>query len=198
VDRQARVPLLAADGGQRATCGLHAAGYGSNQVYEFDTKGNFLNHTWGGRSKTKGPKAELGKFSTNHGCTYDPRITDTTTVVVSDRANSRFQMCEVDPVNGGKFDCKSSVDMTPYLGAGTLPCNLRMYPEQEGRAITADLAGPVGVLDKANTVISVVNVSVLLAAEQHKHPHDAMFLPNGDMVVATWAPGRISYWKLLN
>jgi len=173
-------------------------GYGSNQVYEFDTKGNFLNHTWGGRSKTKGPKAELGKFSTNHGCTYDPRITDTTTVVVSDRANSRFQMCEVDSKNGGKFDCKSSVDMTPYLGKGTLPCNLRMYPEQEGRAITADLAGPVGVLDKANTVISVVNVSVLLAAEQHKHPHDAMFLPNGDMVVATWAPGRISYWKLLN
>eukprot|EP01047_Picozoa_sp_COSAG01_P098684 COSAG01_NODE_28825_length_652_cov_0.613020_1_plen_71_part_10 len=71
MDRQARVPLLAADGGQRATCGLYVAGYGSNQVYEFDTKGNFLNHTWGGRSKTKGPKAELGKFSTNHGCTYD-------------------------------------------------------------------------------------------------------------------------------
>jgi hypothetical protein len=47
------------------------------------------------------------------------------------------------------------------------------------------------------SVVSVVNVSVLLAAEQHKHPHDAIFLPNGDMVVATWAPGRISYWKLL-
>eukprot|EP01050_Picozoa_sp_SAG11_P024673 SAG11_NODE_5327_length_1594_cov_2.701713_3_plen_81_part_00 len=47
------------------------------------------------RSATKGPKAELGKFSTNHGCTYDPRITDSATVVVSDRANSRFQMCEV-------------------------------------------------------------------------------------------------------
>jgi hypothetical protein len=43
----------------------------------------------------------------------------------------------------------------------------------------------------------VVNVSVLLAAEQHKHPHDAIFLKNGDMVVGTWAPGRISYWKLL-
>ena len=87
--------------------------------------------------------------------------------------------------------------MVPFLGAGTLPCNLRMYPDQEGRAITADLAGPVGVLDNNNDVVSVVNVSVLLAAEQHKHPHDAMFLPNGDMVVATWAPGRISYWKLL-
>jgi len=172
-------------------------GYGSNQVYEFDIDGNFLNNTWGGRSATKGPDAELGKFQTNHGCTHDPRITDSTTVVVSDRANSRLQFCEVDPVNGGKFDCKSSVDMTPFLGEGTLPCNLRMYPEQEGRAISADLAGPVAVLDKSNAVISVVNVSVLLAAEQFKHPHDAEFLPNGDMVVATWAPGRIAYWKLL-
>lgn len=172
-------------------------GYGSNQVYEFDIDGNFQNKTWGGRSATKGPDAELGKFQTNHGCTYDPRITDSTTVIVSDRANSRFQLCEVDSANGGKFDCKSSIDMTPYLGKGTLPCNLRMYPDQEGRAITADLAGPVGVLNKANEVISVVNVSVLLADLQFKHPHDAEFLPNGDMIVATWAPGRIGYWKLL-
>jgi hypothetical protein len=67
----------------------------------------------------------------------------------------------------------------------------------KGIAITPDLAGPVGVLNKDNEVVSVVNVSVLLAADQHKHPHDAIFLPNGDMVVATWAPGRISYWKLL-
>ena len=38
---------------------------------------------------------------------------------------------------------------------------------------------------------------VLLADLQYKHPHDAEFLPNGDMVVATWAPGRVGYWKLL-
>lgn len=42
-------------------------------------------------------------------------------------------------------------------------------------------------------VLSVVNVSVLLAAEQQLHPHDAILLANGDMVVATWAPGRVSY-----
>jgi hypothetical protein len=87
--------------------------------------------------------------------------------------------------------------MTGPMGPGTLPCNIRMYPEQDGRSIVPDLAGPVAVMDNTNTVVSIVNVSVLLAAEQHKHPHDAIFLPNGDMVVATWAPGRISYWKLL-
>ena len=83
------------------------------------------------------------------------------------------------------------------MGQATLPCNLRMYPEQQAVAVSPDLSGPVAVLDAKNSVVSVVNVSVLLAAEQHKHPHDAILLPNGDMVVATWAPGRISYWKKL-
>jgi hypothetical protein len=55
----------------------------------------------------------------------------------------------------------------------------------------------VAVLSNTHETLSVVNVSVLLAAEQHKHPHDAIFLANGDIVVATWAPGRMSYWKLL-
>ena len=64
------------------------------------------------------------------------------------------------------------------------------------RDITPDLTGPVGVLNDKYEVVSVVNVSVLLAEEQHKHPHDAIFLPNGDMVVPG-PPGRLSYWKFL-
>ena len=36
-----------------------------------------------------------------------------------------------------------------------------------------------------------------LGGDGHKHPHDAIFLPSGDMVVATWNPGRLSYWKKL-
>ena len=53
------------------------------------------------------------------------------------------------------------------------------------------------MLNASNKVISVVNVSVLLAADGHKHPHDAIFLPNGDMVVGEWAPGFVTYWKKL-
>jgi DNA-binding beta-propeller fold protein YncE len=166
-------------------------GYGSNHVFTFDrTDGTFLNHTWGG----KGGRDQHGKFSTNHGCTWDPRVDK---IVVSDRANSRFEFFDYDPATGAKFEYSHTVDMRPSMGAATLPCNLRMYPDQSGRAIIPDLSGPVAVLDDTNQVISVVNVSVLLAAEQHNHPHDAIFLPNGDMVVATWNPGRISYWKKL-
>eukprot|EP00658_Telonema_sp_P-2_P085281 TRINITY_DN9697_c0_g1_i3.p1 TRINITY_DN9697_c0_g1~~TRINITY_DN9697_c0_g1_i3.p1 ORF type:complete len:334 (-),score=78.95 TRINITY_DN9697_c0_g1_i3:283-1284(-) len=167
-------------------------GYGSNNVYAFDKDGHFMNKTWGG----KGDRSQHGKFSTNHGCTYDPRLEEPT-IVVSDRANSRLEFFTYDPSSPNKFEYYHTVDLAPSMGSTTLPCNIRMYPEQEGRAIVPDLSGPVAVLDKNNEVISVVNVSVLLAAEQHKHPHDAIFLPNGDMVVATWAPGRISYWKKL-
>ena len=38
------------------------------------------------------------------------------------------------------------------MGAGTLPCNLRPYPEQDGRAIVPDLVGPVAALDKGDEV----------------------------------------------
>lgn len=152
-----------------------------------------------GKLLPHGPTAPHGTFATNHGCTYESRLENgKNQVIVSDRANSRLEYFTTDPATGTVFKYSNkTVDLQPALGKGTLPCNIRMYPDQDGRAIIPDLAGPVAVLDKTNKVISIVHVSVLLAAEQHKHPHDAMFLPNGDMVVATWAPGRISYWKKL-
>lgn len=45
-----------------------------------------------------------------------------------------------------------------------------------------------------------VDVNALLGTGGTKqgfdHPHDAIFLPNGDFVVATWSPGRIGYFTL--
>merc|ERR1712060_904797 len=117
---------------------------------------------------------------------------------VSDRANSRIEYYKVD--GEGSFDFDHTVDMRPLQGAGTLPCNIRTYPEQDLRSIIPDLAGPVQILDKENKVISVVNVSGLMndkVQEGTKHPHDAMFLPNGDFIVAAWLPGRVTYWKKL-
>ena len=62
-------------------------GYGSNNVYVFDRDGNFMNRTFGG----KGGRDQHGKFSTNHGCTFDPRNGK---IAVSDRANSRIEYFE--------------------------------------------------------------------------------------------------------
>jgi len=166
-------------------------GYGSNSVYVFDINGKFLNMTYGG----KGGRDQHGKFSTNHGCTWN---VEKEMIAVSDRANSRIEYYKVD--GKGSFDYDHTVDLRPSQGAGTLPCNTRTYPEQELRSIIPDLSGPVQILDKDNKVISVVNVSGLLndkVQEGTKHPHDAMFLPNGDFVVAAWLPGRVTYWKKL-
>jgi len=166
-------------------------GYGSNNVYVFNRHdGSFTNRTYGG----KGGRVQHGKFSTNHGCTYDPRNGK---IAVSDRANSRIEYFDFEPSSPDTFAYSHTVDLQPAMGRGTLPCNLRMFPEQQAVGVVPDLAGPVAIVDAANAVVSVVNVSVLLAAEQHKHPHDATLLPNGDLVVATWDPGRISYWRRL-
>ena len=187
-------------------------GYGSDRVFAFESRtGTFLNHSWGGRSPAGlhpgvvGAKAAPhGKFMENHGCTYDPRpTTEPHTIVVSDRRNMRFEFFHYSPTDPSIFSSYKTVDMEPSLGPETLPCNMRMThgskfdPSKEGRSVVPDLNGPVAVLDSAHDVLSVLNVSVLLATEQHKHPHDAIFLANGDIVVATWAPGRVSYWKKL-
>ncbi len=137
-------------------------------VYAFDINGTFMNKTWGGRSPGSGTDQPHGKFSTNHGCTYDPRIPEENIIIVSDRANMRFEFFNYDPNGFETFAYNRTVDFAAMMGPSTLPCNIRMYPEQEGRAIVPDLSGPVAVLDNTNTVISVVNVSVLLAKEQHK------------------------------
>merc|ERR1719223_823643 len=69
---------------------------------------------------------------------------------VSDRANSRIEYYEVDPKSPDKFEYKSTTDLRPTMGAGALPCNIRVYPDQDHRAIVPDLSGPVEVLDKDN------------------------------------------------
>ena len=92
----------------------------------------------------------------------------------------------------------------PSEGKGemNLPCNFRILvnatdPALEGMVVVAALDGPVAVLDKSNELVSVIDVNGLLGDKGMKHPHDAIFMPNGDIVVATWNPGYVSYWKLL-
>jgi hypothetical protein len=89
-------------------------GYGSNNVYVFTKDGKFTNHTYGG----KGDRSQHGKFSTNHGCTYDPRLTNT--IVVSDRANSRLEFFTYDPASPDKFEYSKTVDLRPSMGASEL------------------------------------------------------------------------------
>ncbi len=40
-----------------------------------------------------------------------------------------------------------------------------------------------------------ININEVLGEQGHKHPHDAILLSNGDVVIATWNHWRIYCWK---
>lgn len=160
-----------------------ADGYGSNYIHVFTSDGDYTGRSFGG--KGTGP----GQFQTCHSINYDPRVDK---LVVSDRENHRHQYFDFDAEKGDVFRYNSSVSVAELQR----PCNIR-FDFGNGYAVVPALEGPVGILDQDNKVVSVIDVAGLLGDKGHLHPHDATFLPNGDIVVCTWAPGRISYWRHL-
>eukprot|EP00418_Pyrodinium_bahamense_P002525 CAMPEP_0179015156 /NCGR_PEP_ID=MMETSP0796-20121207/2643_1 /TAXON_ID=73915 /ORGANISM="Pyrodinium bahamense, Strain pbaha01" /LENGTH=374 /DNA_ID=CAMNT_0020710775 /DNA_START=12 /DNA_END=1136 /DNA_ORIENTATION=+ len=160
-----------------------ADGYGSNFIHVYTRAGAYAGRSYGGRGT--GP----GKFQTCHSINFDPRANK---LVVTDRENHRHQYFHFDPHSPDKFDFVSEFTI-PDLQR---PCNMR-FEFGHGYAVIPALEGPVGVVDQANKLVSLIDVQALLGDKGHLHPHDATFLPSGDLVVATWNPGRISYWQLL-
>jgi hypothetical protein len=158
-------------------------------VYVFTRDGNFTNRTFGGQGTAH------GKFMNDHGITYDHRVGQ---LAVSDRENHRVQFFDIDTGSGGMFEYKSTLSMD-----GHRPCNFRIlqnstHPALDGMVVSAQLDGSVRVLDEANKLVSVIDVVGLIGNSTGSlHPHDAIFMPNGDIVVVTWNPGHVSYWKLL-
>ena len=47
----------------------------------------------------------------------------------------------------------------------------------------------VGIFDKNNKLVSEIEVARYLWQSGHQHPHDAIFLPNGDVVVSCYGGG---------
>ena len=68
------------------------------------------------------------------------------------------------------------------------------------------LNGSVGIYDKNNELVSNIEVARWLGVGVlgHTHPHDAIFLANGDVAVAIWAGheegsvGGLEYWRRLS
>ena len=85
-----------------------------------------VGHEGNQRDAAPGQDAPHGTFSTNHDCTYDPRLENT--IVVSDRANSWFEFFRYDHAGPDTFEWYK----TCSLGKGTVPCKLRLYPELGG------------------------------------------------------------------
>jgi hypothetical protein len=89
-------------------------------------------------------------------------------------------------------------DLFTETGSGQTWGNLtNTLPFSQGMVVVAGLNGPVAIMSKENAVVSLIEVGQLIGDQGSKHPHDAIFLPNGDVVVGTWNPGYVSYWKRL-
>lgn len=158
-----------------------ADGYGASEVHVYTKDGVHTGHTFGGHGK------EHGQFRIPHAVGWDPRRKQ---VVVSDRSNHRLEYFNVDPADPSRFEYDST---TTVEGMGQV-CNARFLGDN---VVVPTLEGFVFVLDKDNRNVSTIDVKSLLGGLGDNHPHDAIFMPNGDIAVATWNPGRISYWSRL-
>jgi hypothetical protein len=155
---------------------LVADGYGSSMVHALKTgDGVYAGKSWGGTGIAH------GELNCPHGITYDPRHQ---LLLIADRGNKRLEYYTLN----GLYH--STVEASEIKA----PCNADVWGEY---VLVPDLDGPLAILDKENKVISVIEVSRLLGAQGFKHPHDAIWLANGDIVVCTWNPGRLGYWRRL-
>ena len=159
-----------------------ADGYGSNYVHVYQRNGTYTGVSFGGRGT--GP----GKFQTCHSINWDTRSRQ---LVVSDRENHRHQYFRMNSNQSNPEVMYASEFAVPELQR---PCNLRVAADGV-HAVVAALEGPVGVLNESNALVSLVDVAGLLGDKGHLHPHNALLMPSGDLIVATWNPGKLSYWK---
>lgn len=165
-----------------------ADGYGSSKVHGFDTKtGNYTGLVFGGKGKQDKPIL----FNCDHGISFDTRVNQ---LVVSDRANGRLRW----------VDYQGNLLNTTAHAEVPLPCNAQT---SNGTVLGGDylivpglgesVSGSAFIYDKSNDIISTLEINKYLGATGSKHPHDAIFLQNGDVAIVCWAPGTITYWTHL-
>jgi hypothetical protein len=154
-----------------------ADGYGSSMIHELKTAdGVYAGKSWGGLGSAH------GELNCPHGITYDPRRK---LLLTADRGNKRLEYFTLAGFYHSTIEAKEI----------TAPCNADIRGEY---VLVPDLNGPLVILDKDNQVVSVIEVGKLLGAQGFKHPHDAVWLANGDIAVCTWNPGRLGYWRRLS
>ena len=129
---------------------------------------------------------------------------------VSDRSNHRLRWIENDgslisDLNVSEFaplPCNAQTSSGTALGGGYLVVpGLGVDKVDPGPWLN----GSVGILDEHNHLLSNLEVARWLGVGVlgHTHPHDAIFLTNGDIAVAVWkgheagSLGGLEYWTHL-
>ena len=192
---------------------LVADGYGLSKVHEFaSATGKYTGVVWGGKGAAATPGAPA-TFTCNHGMSLDDRAGAPGKIVVSDRSNHRLVWIKDDG---------TLIETLNVSASEPLPCNAQTSTgtalDSLGQAFLvvpglgldyADpgpyLNGSVSIRDANNTLLSTIEVARYLGIGMlgHTHPHDAIFLSNGDIAVAVWkghekgSLGGLEYWERL-
>jgi len=161
-----------------------ADGYGSSWIHKYDKMANYVS-TFGGKG------SEPGQVNCPHGLWLDTRHKEPL-LVVADRSNRRLQYFDQEgqPVGFATDGIR-------------LPCHFSIRGDL---MLVADLESVVTILDKDNRVVAQIgdgHPSGLRDRPRTEHvtgkfihPHDAIFLRNGDILVAEWVPtGRVTLLK---
>lgn len=156
-------------------------GYGSSYVHRFTAEGDFV-------KTIIQPGKEAGKVDCPHGLWVDSR-SGKPRLAVADRGNRRIQYFTLDGVHDG------------FVTQGMRqPCHFKTRGDV---LLVPDLSSVVTLLDKENKVIVHLgdgHPSNLRDKPRDQfisgkfiHPHTAIFLKNGDILVAEWVPiGRVT------
>jgi len=171
-------------------------GYGSSYVHVLNkTTGAYIPGMSFGGSPT---------FATPHKITVDE---DAKKIVICDRSHHRRVWLDYD-LNVSTLIAQSVGDNDASL---KFPCQSHYHtdPVAGKVSVVAALSGSVGVYSETagpgkSKLLSTIPVRQVLGAQGHTDPHDALFLPSGDIVVTCWknpgtpgSIGTISYWKRL-
>jgi len=161
-----------------------ADGYGSSWIHQYKQDGTYI-RTFGGTGTGN------GQVRTPHGIWLDNRG-HTPVLAVADRGNRRIQYFDLD----GKF-IKICTDGMRQ------PCHFSIRKDE---MLVPDLDSVITILDRDNKPIVQLGDGFPSNLRDHPradfipgkfiHPHDAMFLRNGDILVAEWVPiGRVTLLK---
>jgi hypothetical protein len=160
-------------------------GYGASYIHAFSKDGKWL------RIVAR-PGKDAGQVLCPHGMLVDVRGTAFSkepTLAVADRGNRRIQYFSLDGKHLG------------FVTTGMrMPCDMKVRGD---RMLVPDLESVVTIVDARNEPIVHLcdgNPSSLRGAPREKfipgkfvHPHDAIWLANGDILVAEWVPiGRVT------